>query len=176
MASPPTSGRRPDDDPRVTRLLEIKPKLLRMLAARGVPEEIAEELFQDAFLIYWESDVQPQRLRRWFTGVLHHLALDWFRRRQRRARVFTQDAAHRPGFITRPPRIDVEGLLEGLDLTNRNLLTALYIEGRDVSELAKQFKTTPSTIRKRASRARLALRKKFTPAPSHNRPPDRLNK
>jgi RNA polymerase sigma factor (sigma-70 family) len=120
---------------------------------------------QDAFLAIWERWGRVSRLED-PTGYLYRTAMNTFRSRARRAALAVRKRLLLAPSVEPFSEIDErEDLLHALaDLTPRQRAAFVLMDGLDYSseEAAQALGVTPGTVRGLASRARAALRPKFS--------------
>ena len=128
--------------------------------------ELAEDAVQSAWLIAWRklhSLRDPDRVRPWLLSVTANEARQLLRRRH--GRMFEIDV-HAPGDSRDDPgegieRVDLRGALARLSADDRTVLGLHYGVDLTSDELAAALGTSPSTARKRVSRAIERLRKEL---------------
>ena len=161
MEDDPDLGSSGTPDERVIRrLLAMKPLLKRALWwLYQVPDDTAEDLFEEAVLQYLRKRSVVREPEGWITVTIKRLGVDWTRRqhlrRRYRAIVLAEGHGAEP---TRPARYDIEGLLEVLPPRQRSVLERIYLEGETAIEAGTALGLSPGYVRKITSRARMALR------------------
>ncbi len=134
---------------------------VRVLSARGLSGDVANEFAQRAWARAWErrSDLRhPGRLPQWVNTIAINAFRSWLRQYGRERQL---DAADGTRSSAHPSRILVEDLLS-CTKTYRHILESFYFWGYSAEEIATAYKTTPLAIRVRLSRARAALRNEMS--------------
>lgn len=121
----------------------------------------AEEAVQETFRIAWEA-VQRQEVeypKTWLRKITENVLKNQLRQKERQANLLAgSDDPTALGTCEDPVDVELEygGLISRQDL---HLIKLLAVDGCTYAEAAQELGTTAEACRKRASRARQALRK-----------------
>jgi len=136
---------------------------LILFARQWVPLRAdAEDVVQEAFIRFWRSRHRVSDPTSYFYACVKHLALDWQRQRQRRAR--REEAAARSEAITffagpveeSERRAAIEAALRNLPESQREVLVMRIWGGLSFPQIATALRITDNTAK---SRYRYALAK-----------------
>jgi RNA polymerase sigma-70 factor (ECF subfamily) len=131
-----------------------------MLASR----QEADEVMQQVVVVLWSKFEQAQDFKKWAFGVARLEVLRFLQSRKRDRHVFDEDLLHRladraalhePEVATR--REALEGCLQKLPATQRELVLTAYTKGTRMDELATRRGQTPMALYKLLHRIRQAL-------------------
>ncbi|QKW13702.1 sigma-70 family RNA polymerase sigma factor [Verrucosispora sp. SN26_14.1] len=126
----------------------------------------AEDLLQETMLRAWRSLDQmppgPEPQRRWLFTVARRLAIDAYRRRQRRpveVGIVEADLAHSVNAAeTAIASLTLRRAVGELGATHRSVLVELYVHGHSVDEAAAALGIPAGTVKSRAHYAVRHLR------------------
>lgn len=133
---------------------------LRLLIAKGVGVDEAEEFAQSAWARGWEAREQlkdPSRLIAWVNSIALNKLFNE-RRRGRRFEELDNGQALRAPASTIHEKIDADRMLSQCSALDRNLLLDRYEGGMEMEEIAARHGMTSVAARVRMHRSRLALR------------------
>ncbi|MFI7080161.1 sigma-70 family RNA polymerase sigma factor [Micromonospora sp. NPDC049903] len=138
---------------------------LRRLTPPGSPCS-AEDLLQETMLRAWRSLDQmppgPEPQRRWLFTVARRLAIDAYRRRQRRpveVGLAEADLAHPVNAAeTAIASLTLRRAVGELGATHRSVLLELYVHGHSIDEAAAALGIPAGTVKSRAHYAIRHLR------------------
>lgn len=140
--------------------------LLRYLARRGVPDEVADDLAQGAFVYLWEhrETLDPARsVRAYLFRIAHTRALNHFRDTARLVREVPDDA----GLETAPQSDAAEAeqlnralaaAIEALPERRRAVFELCFVQGLSHKEAAEALSLSPKTIEHQMGYALKTLR------------------
>jgi len=126
--------------------------------------EEAGEVMQQVVIVLWSKFEEAQDFRKWAFGVARLEALKFLQSRKRDRHVFDdalvnrladRAALHEPSVGVR--REALEGCLQKLPATQRELVLTAYTKGTRMDELAARRGQTPMALYKLLHRIRLAL-------------------
>ncbi len=169
----------------MARLLEARPRLVRLCAWLTGDAGAAEDLAQEALLIAWRhlDDLRdPAATDAWLTGIARNVCRRWERVRAReRARLVPLGAdSPADGDGTAPTAGSADTLADGVDLeialerdeladlldralallpsSSRQVLVERYLAERGLAEVAERLGLTENAVAVRLHRGKLALR------------------
>jgi RNA polymerase sigma-70 factor (ECF subfamily) len=145
----------------------------RLLLAKGLSVEEAEEFAQSAWVRGWEARHQlrePARLMTWVNTIAIHKMYS-AKRHGRREEELQDTHFYDPPPVT--AKIDVEKLLHRCSPLDRSLIDKYYSTGLSMDEIGQIHGMTGAGIRVRLHRARTALRRYAgeTPTPKNQQKP-----
>jgi len=136
-------------------------RLLRVLWMVTGNLQEAEDIVQDAFLRVWERWPKVSAMES-PTGYVHHVAINIFRNRYRRARLGLRKAIGSDppvdAFGSADDRISVSNALRSLTRKQRAALVLTELLGYPADEAGRMLGVRSSTVRSLSSTARAALR------------------
>ncbi len=130
----------------------------------------AEDLAQETMLRAWRhrEAILPGRERAWLTATARNLAIDGYRREQRRQALEARCASLAvPGDDLAgrvADTVTVRAVVAALPPGRRAVIVELYYAGRTVAETAAVLGVPPGTVKSRACYALAALRSALTAA------------
>ncbi|MGC4115341.1 MAG: sigma-70 family RNA polymerase sigma factor [Myxococcales bacterium] len=135
----------------------------RLLGERDAATDAAQEAFVRAYSALGSFD-PSQRFDTWVLRIARNHCYDLLRRRQPQAEeeeaALTADAS--PSVLERLESAEVtrklEGALESLPASDREVLSLYYVQHRKTKEIAQLLGVAPGTIMARLFRAREKLR------------------
>lgn len=133
----------------------------RVASFHAIPPPIRDELAQEAALRTWQCAgvTDPAALA---SRIARNLAVDWLRR-QRFVVPLEHDVAGRDPWARADARLDVARALEALDRappTYRHVVSALYVEDRDVGELVDEETSADTLTARHRARDRIYKRRR----------------
>lgn len=145
--------------------------LMRLAVRLTGDRQHAEDLAQEAMARAWQhrEAIMPGRERAWLAATARNLAIDCYRREQRRQAleawcafltVAGDDLAGRVADM-----VTVRAAVAALPPGRRAVIAELYYAGRTVAETAVVLGVPPGTVKSRASYALAALRSALTADP-----------
>jgi RNA polymerase sigma-70 factor (ECF subfamily) len=136
-------------------------RLLRLLWMVTGSLQEAEDIVQDAFLRLWERWHEVSSMKS-PTGYLHHVAMNIFRNRYRRAKLVLRKVVRSDppvdAFGSADDRISVSSALASLTPRQRAALVLTDLLGYPADEAGHMLGVRGSTVRSLSSTARAALR------------------
>ncbi len=153
-----------------TALLAHAPWVARLARKLIADAHLADDLTQDVLTAAIERppafSQNPERLRRWLSGVTRHLAARIHRRETERAGRESHAAATSPSSGTPSlERLELHqklvALVLALDEPYRMVVTLRYFERKSVRQIARQLGVETATVRQRLSRAMAQLRRRL---------------
>lgn len=148
------------DEDRFRALYDAHARALTAYALRRVPEESADDVVAEVFLVAWRRlEEVPEDALPWLYGVARRVAANRLRTHRRRASLLSRLAGDRmPAPWTEDaattPALDALRRLRGAD---REILALVAWEGLDARALAVTLGCTPEAARVRLHRARRRL-------------------
>ena len=124
----------------------------------------AAEVMQQVVVVLWSKFEQAQDFKKWAFGVARLEVLRFLQSRKRDRHVFDEELLHRladraalhePEVASR--RDALEGCLQKLPATQRELVLTAYTKGTRMDELATRRGQTPMALYKLLHRIRQAL-------------------
>ncbi len=163
--APHSSSSRPANDPVVALLIGQRARFLSFLERRVESTAAAEEILQDAFAKGIEKREQlhdDESAVAWFYRLLRNAVVDHYRHRGAEARALEVEARG-VGDTFEPEAVSticacLHDVLPLLKQEQRELVEAVDLQGRPVSEVAVALGITAGAARVRLHRARQALK------------------
>ncbi|WP_238007860.1 sigma-70 family RNA polymerase sigma factor [Dactylosporangium sp. AC04546] len=129
----------------------------------------AEELAQEAFIVFWRQHAGVREpVRPWLYGVARHLIANEFRHRQRQPQLVElgeSDAPRAAGGDGIDDVMDVRRAMLRLSAADRELIMLVAWDGLSVQEAATSLRCSALTLSVRLFRARNRLRRALGAAP-----------
>lgn len=129
-------------------------------------KEEAEEILHDALLKVWNNidsyDAGKSRFFTWMARIARNAAIDRARSKNYRKTNEIDEVVSRRKELSQTPSVDyigVSSLLEKLDEDHRPIINLLYLQDYTQSEAAKELGVPLGTVKTRARRAIMQLRK-----------------
>lgn len=147
----------------------------RFLRARGLSEQTAQDVYQDVFEIFLTSNQRfenAEHKRRWLIRVASNRCKQYYRKAstQRETPVSNEsfyervhslagDSCEQEAYFDK--NREIWEYVDALSPEQRECIYLFYVEGYPTEEIAAMVQSSPSTVRGRLRRARLALRKRY---------------
>src|SRR6267142_810460 len=137
-------------------LVERHRRFLRFLESRTGSPAAAEELLQAAFVKVVERAVA------WFYRLLRNALIDFYRHRDAERRTLDRQAGEAALIVEANPELEaavcecIHGLIPTLQKEYTELLRAVEMEGRSITDVARDLGITPGNAAVRLHRGRLA--------------------
>jgi RNA polymerase sigma-70 factor, ECF subfamily len=146
----------------------VSPALLRFFAIHSGDRRHADDLLQEAWIRIHKArhTYRPgEPLMPWLYAVARHVKIDAYRKR--RSEQYEQPLASIPepsiGPRERNPELpDIDTLLAGLPLSQREVIVMLKISGLTLEETARATSSTVGSVKQKAHRAYERLRSTVT--------------
>jgi RNA polymerase sigma-70 factor (ECF subfamily) len=154
-------------------LVERHRQFLQFLESRAGSRAAAEELLQAAFVKALERGAElrdAESAVAWFYRLLRNALIDFYRHRGAERRTLDRQAAEAPLFAEAAPELEaaicecIHGLIPTLKKEYTALLRAVEIEGRSVTDVARDLGITPGNAAVRLHRGRQALKARLEAA------------
>lgn len=149
-------------------LEELEPRIRATFARFRIPAQDAEDLLQQALLVYLYKFDSVENPEKWFLGTLRNRCLAYWRERRRKLYTALDTAllenVATSGESTQEAndlRRDLRSILTQLPARCRNLLTLRYQEGCDAPEAARRLGYKTSGIYKVTERCLAALTRRM---------------
>ena len=149
-------------------LEELEPRIRSTFARFQIPPQDAEDLLQQALLVYLYKHDSVESPEKWFLGTLRNRCLGYWRERRRRLYTALDQALLENVAASKASpqealdlQRDMRSLLDQLPGRCRNLLTLRYQEGCDAPETARRLGYKTSGIYKVTERCLAALTRRM---------------
>ena len=127
-------------------LEELEPRIRATFSRFRIPPQDAEDLLQQALLVYLYKSDSVESPEKWFIGTLRNRCLSYWRERRRKLYTALDEALLENVAAARESpqealdlQQDMRSLLTQLPVRCRNLLTLRYQEGCDAPEAARRL-------------------------------------
>ncbi len=149
-------------------LEELEPRIRSTFSRFRIPPQDAEDLLQQALLVYLYKCDSVESPDKWFLGTLRNRCLGYWRERRRRLYTALDEALLENVAAARESpqealdlQRDLRSVLSQLPVRCRNLLTLRYQEGCDAPEAARRLGYKASGIYKVTERCLAALTRRL---------------
>jgi RNA polymerase sigma-70 factor (ECF subfamily) len=155
------------DEEGMRQLFQFYSGALMTIIQSIIPQkEEAEEILHDALLKVWNNidsyDAGKSRFFTWMARIARNTAIDKARSKNYRKTNEIDEVVSRRKELSQTPSVDyigVSSLLEKLDEDHRPIINLLYLQDYTQSEAAKELGVPLGTVKTRARRAIMQLRK-----------------
>jgi RNA polymerase sigma-70 factor (ECF subfamily) len=155
------------DEEGMRQLFQFYSGALMTIIQSIIPQkEEAEEILHDALLKVWNNidsyDAGKSRFFTWMARIARNAAIDRARSKNYRKTNEIDEVVSRRKELSQTPSVDyigVSSLLEKLDEDHRPIINLLYLQDYTQSEAAKELGVPLGTVKTRARRAIMQLRK-----------------
>jgi RNA polymerase sigma-70 factor (ECF subfamily) len=155
------------DEEGMRQLFQFYSGALMTIIQSIIPQkEEAEEVLHDALLKVWNNidsyNAGKSRFFTWMARIARNAAIDRARSKNYRKTNEIDEVVSRRKELSQTPSVDyigVSSLLEKLDEDHRPIINLLYLQDYTQSEAAKELGVPLGTVKTRARRAIMQLRK-----------------